>query len=201
MPNITMRSQNGNSCAAHCSVVSVREISNLALDANFAERDLWPTIQFVDQGGATTALAADKNSDPRRVVTEINRRWPKTQAKLLCDGVQKTTAMTYVAEPMRQGMDALFKLLTKDAASAPMQLDEGVFYNCSFTMHNGGVPTHANFSGMHNMLVTYEGGKSYLYNSNENVPSWTFTNNWKVLEGQNDGNNSYVFSGVSVAIF
>ena len=201
MPSKTLNEQDGNSCAAHCTVISVNEINNAALTQHFAEKTLWPAIQFVDQGGVTSVLAAAKNSDPRLIVEEVMSRWPTLKVKLLCDGVQKTAAMHYVNTGMRAGMDALYKLLASDAVEAPLRLDDFVFYNCSFTMHNGAKPTDANFTGMHNILVTYESGKVYYYNPNESVPAWKITADWKKLEGQNAGKHSYVYSGVSVAMF
>ena len=75
------------------------------------------------------------------------------------------------------------------------------FYNCSYTMHSGAKPSEDNFSGMHNILVAYEAGKTFFYNSNESNPQWQATANWKQLEAQNGGTHSYVFSGVAVAIF
>jgi hypothetical protein len=68
-------------------------------------------------------------------------------------------------------------------------------------MHGSGKPTSSNFTGMHNILVTYMGGKTYYYNPNEKNPSWKITDNWKKLENQNNNSCSYVFSGVAVAIF
>ena len=201
MPSKKLHEQNGNSCAAHCTVITVNELSNAALTQDFAENTLWPAIQFVDQGGITSVLAAANNSDPRLIVTEMGNRWSALKVKLLCDSVQKTVAMNYVASAMRPGMDALYKLLANDAVEAPMRLDDFVFYNCSFTMHGGAKPSDTNFTGMHNILVTFEGGKVYYYNPNESVPAWKMTPNWKKLEAQNGGNHSYVFSGVSVAVF
>ena len=201
MPSKTLKEQNGNSCAAHCTVISVNELNNAALTQDFAEKTLWPAIQFVDQGGASTLLAQAKNSDPRRIVTEVESRWPGLSVKLLCDRVQKTAAMNYVNAGMRADMGALYKLLESDAVQAPMRLDDFVFYNCSYTMHGGAKPTDANFTGMHNILVTYEGGNAWYYNPNESKPAWKKEASWKKLEGQNGGSHSYVFSGVSVAMF
>ncbi|NPU91367.1 MAG: hypothetical protein HPY82_05580 [Gammaproteobacteria bacterium] len=204
MPSKKMKTQNGNSCAAHCTIVAVAELtnSNKNLDETYTESNLWPDIQFKPEGGApaTQLLAAAKNSDPRRIVAEVKKRWSGVTAKLVCDEVQKNKAISYVASGYQDGMLALFNMLTAGGVKAPVALEDFVFYNCSYTMHNGGVPSESNYSGMHNILVTMEGGKCYYYNSNEDDPQWKTTSNWKLLEKQNGGNHSYVFSGVSVAL-
>jgi hypothetical protein len=201
MPSKTLNEQNGNSCAAHCTVISIWEIKNTALTEDYAEKDLWPAIKFVDIGGPTTMLAAQNNSDPRLIVSEIKKRWSGVNAKLLCDSAQKTNAMVFVPSVLQSNMEALFNFLAHDGLMTPVRLDECTYYNCSYTMHGGGKPMSSNFTGMHNILVTYMGGKTYYYNPNETIPSWKITDNWKKLENQNSNSCSYVFSGVAVAIF
>lgn len=201
MPTKTLNKQNGNSCAAHCTVISIWEITNKVLTQDYAEKGLWPTIKFVNVGGATSTLAAQENSDPRLIVSEVKKRWPSVNVKLLCDRTQKTSAMKFVCSSMKQGMESLFDLLAHDAVMTPVLLDECTYYNCSYTMHDSGTPTASNFTGMHNILVMYEKGKTYYYNPNETSPRWNTTENWKMLENQNGNTCSYVFSGVAVAIF
>ncbi|HEX4939328.1 MAG TPA: hypothetical protein VFX11_11680, partial [Candidatus Kapabacteria bacterium] len=96
MPSKKMKTQNGNSCAAHCTIVAVAELtnSNKNLDETYTESNLWPDIQFKPEGGApaTQLLAAAKNSDPRRIVAEVKKRWSGVTAKLVCDEVQKNKA-------------------------------------------------------------------------------------------------------------
>lgn len=203
MPTKKLPEQNGNSCAAHCTVIAINELTNQSLDQTFAESTLWPKIQFVaDQSKPSTILlAAQKNSDPRLIVQEVKSRWQGVSAKLLCDSTQKTTAMTFVNPTLRPQLSTLFDELTQSAVAAPTQLDEGAFYNCSYTMHDSASPLATTFTGLHNILVTYSGGKAWYYNSNESSPSWQTTTDWKTLSAQNGGNNSYVFTGVSVVLY
>ncbi|MBN3561968.1 hypothetical protein [Aliamphritea spongicola] len=201
MPTKRLPEQNGNSCAAHCTTIAINEIKQTALTATFAEDDLWPSIQFSDTCAVTKPLADDKNSDPRLIVSQIKQRWPGVKAKLLCDEGQKSKAISMVNGMMRSGMNDIFNLLVQEAVKGSIALDEAVFYNCSYTMHSGAKPSEDNFSGMHNILVAYEAGKTFFYNSNESNPQWQATANWKKLEAQNGGTHSYVFSGVAVAIF
>ncbi|HVK99417.1 MAG TPA: hypothetical protein VM553_06360 [Dongiaceae bacterium] len=176
--------------------------SNTNLTKSYAETDLWPDIKFQAESGApaTALLAAAENSDPRRIVSEVKKRWPKVTAKLICDEVQKNKAIAYVTGPYQAGMKALFNMLTAGGVKATVALDEEVYYNCSYTMHSSGTPSDSNYSGMHNILVTLQGGKCYYYNSNEADPQWKTTNNWKQLDAQNEGSASYVFTGVCVAL-
>lgn len=110
-------------------------------------------------------LAEQKNSDPRRIVIEVKRRWP-----------------------------------TGNGIKTKLILDEGAYYNCSYTMHNGANPHESNYSGMHNILVTYVGDKTFYYNSNESKPDWKEVKDLKLLKAQNGGNNRYVFTGVCVVL-
>jgi len=176
------------------------EINNNSIPQSTVENSIWPSIQFVAKDLITTHLAAQKNSDPRLITTEIKKRWPTVNAKLVCDTAQKNRGMTYVAPGHKPGLETLFTMLTHDAVTSPILFDEFAFYNCSYTMHNGSTPSAANFTGLHNILVTYEGGKVYYYNPNETHPSWRTTGNWKKLEGQNNNSASYVFTGVTVVI-
>ncbi len=202
MPSMTMREQKGNSCAAHCTVIAVDELTSKGsgMTAATTESDLWPTIKFRPEASVpmTQQLAHDENSDPRRVVAEVTRRWPAVTAKLLCDGVQKKASIAYVPGAISGHMDALFNLLSAHAITGPVRLDDEAFYNCSYTMHAAALPSTASFTGTHNILVTLSSGKYYYYNPNETTPSWTSTTNWKQLNGQNGGAHSYLFTGVCV---
>lgn len=201
MPTFTMKEQDGNSCAAHCTVVAIAEITGTkSLDETFAEKTLWPAIQFQPENGdpAIALLAAAKNSDPRRIVSEAKRRWPTVNAALVCDEVQKKIAIPFVKKDYQIPMEGMFNMLTSAGVKTKLLLDEGAYYNCSFTMHDGSDPTAANYSGMHNILVTYMGGKTFYYNSNETKPAWKEVKDWKVLKNQNGGQCSYVFTGVGV---
>ena len=63
MPTVIMKEQNGNSCAAHCTVVAISEITGtMSLDETFAENTLWPAIQFKPENGdpAIALLASQK---------------------------------------------------------------------------------------------------------------------------------------------
>lgn len=200
MPSKTLPEQNGNSCAAHCTAISIMEITNQSITQSTVEDNLWPSIQFKARDMITTHLASQKNSDPRLIVSEVKKRWPKVNAKLVCDTAQKNRGITYVASGQRPGLETLFTMLTHDAATSPVVFDEYAFYNCSYTMHNAASPSSSNFTGLHNILVTYEGGKVYYYNPNESHPAWKVTRDWKKLENQNSGSGSYVFTGVAVVI-
>ncbi|NJA04719.1 hypothetical protein [Methylomonas sp. UP202] len=205
MPSKTLPQQNGNSCAAHCTVIAIAELSNnqLCLDQTFAEKTVWPAIQFVSTGGLAPGidqLAAAKNSDPRKIITETDKISNKTvKAELVCDDSQKTGALVYVTDlATKQGLGSLFNLIKGGGTSTSLTLTDGVFYNASYLMFNGAKAATGTFTGMHNILVTREGGKDYYYNPNENKPGWNLTSDWKILDNQNGGNHSYVFTGVCV---
>lgn len=203
MPSKKLDSQDGNSCAAHCTVVAIKEIKGIdTLNKDFAENDLWPSIQFKAQAGNPLSkdLASKKNSDPRLIVAQVKKRWSSVNVALVCDKLQKKTALTYIPDGVDLMMDAMFNMMSGDGVSTKVKLDEFAFYNCSYTMHNGSVPSKKNFDGLHNILVTYQGGKVYYYNSNEDTPVWSTVQDWKKLESQNGGNHSYVFTGVCVVI-
>ena len=99
MPTLhyTMGSQVGNSCAAHCTTIAVSEIrDSQVLDQAGTEGGLWPAIQFQTADGppvTTLGLDGDHNSDPRRIVAQVNQRWPDIKTKLVCDRRQKATAL------------------------------------------------------------------------------------------------------------
>ena len=203
MPTVIMKEQNGNSCAAHCTVVAISEITGTrSLDETFAENTLWPAIQFKPENGdpAIALLASQKNSDPRRIVTEAKKRWPKVNAALVCDDLQKKMAISFVKKEYQDAMEGMFNMLTGAGVKTKMLLDEAAYYNCSYTMHNGGDPDQSNYTGMHNILVTFMGGKTFYYNSNESRPAWKEVKDWKVLKNQNGGQCSYVFTGVGVVL-
>lgn len=206
MPSKTLQQQKGNSCAAHCMVVAISEISDMhqnVLDWSYAQNTVWPAIQFVSTGGLSQAiddLAKAQNSDPRKIVIETEKITNKAvKTELVCDDSQKTNALGYVTDLLtKQGLGALFNLIKGGGTSANLTLTEGIFYNASYLMFKGGNAATGSFVGMHNILVTREGGKDYYYNPNESKPCWSQTSDWKVLDNQNSGNHSYVFTGVCV---
>lgn len=205
MPSKTLPQQNGNSCAAHCTVIAIAELSNsqVCLDQTFAEKTVWPAIQFVSTGGLAPAidlLAIAKNSDPRKIVTETDKISNQAvKAELICDDSQKTSALVYITDlTTKQGLGALFNLIKGGGTSTNISLNEGSFYNASYLMFAGAAAAAGTFTGMHNILVAREGGKDYYYNPNEAKPCWSLTSDWKVLDNQNGGSHSYVFTGVCV---
>ena len=200
MPTKTLAEQTGNSCAAHCAVIAIAELlSDPGMTKSFAEGTLWPAIQFKANGDqAIDGLAAQKNSDPRLMVSEIASRWSTVKAALICDETQKTTAMTYVDQSIQPALQGLFNMLKRAGSVASISIDDGIYYNCSYLMKKGGDATTATYEGMHNILVTKQGGQTYYYNPNESVPVWKVVVDWKKLENQNGGTYSYVFTGVCV---
>lgn len=201
MPTITLPEQNGNSCAAHCTVIAVSELlgGQLLLNQDYAENNLWPSIQFKKTGGPFDGLADNKNSDPRLIITEMTTRWNTIKKTLVCDETQKKIALTYVNNQMQQELGGLFTLLRQNGTAKPVILEEGIYYNCTYLMIKGSNARKGVFEGMHNILVTKEGGKIYYYNPNETMPKWSVVlSNWTRLDNQNDGNYSYVFTGVCV---
>ena len=203
MPTVTLREQVDNSCAAHCTVIAVAELTGAGggLTADFAEATLWPAIQFVADGnGLVDMLAAKKNSDPWRIIEQVGTRWGgQVAAKLICDETEKSVALHYVGTDMQMGLGALFNMIKRDTSVADMEVAEGVYYNASFLMFGGATPTASGYSGMHNILITRSGGRIFRYNPNESVPAWIQGPvNWTYLENQNGGAHSYVFTGVCV---
>lgn len=201
MPSLTMPEQNGNSCAAHCTVIAVSELTGATRfrTQGYTERVLWPKIKFVANGNPLIdGLAKADNSDPRLIVTEATGMG--VTATLKCDEVEKTTAMGFVTDPgFKMGLEALFNILKGSNASVAVALQDGIYYNCSYLMLPGSTPTAQAMPGMHNILVTKQSGIVYYYNSNESTPAWTsITSDWKTLNAQNNGNWSYVFTGVYV---
>ena len=183
-------------------MVAICEITSKPLDENFAENTLWPAIQFQPENGdpAIALLASQKNSDPRRIVSEVKKRWSTVNVALVCDEVQKEVAIPYVASAYQTPMKGMFNMLTSTGVKTKLLLDEGAYYNCSYTMHGGADPAESNYTGMHNILVTYMSGKTFYYNSNEKKPAWKEVKDWKVLKAQNGGSASYVFTGVCAVL-
>jgi hypothetical protein len=206
MPTITLPKQTGNSCAAHCTVVSVVEITanQSILTTTFAEGTLWPAIQFTgNDGPVSQKLKADHNSDPRLILSEVASRWGGTvTATMLFDDTEKATALKFVSDPvMQQALPGLFNLLKGQTQSSTIIPKDGIFYNCSFVMLKGGVASTAVFEGLHNILITSDAGNLYYYNPNEVTPAWVKNPvDWKTLEGLNGGSQCYIFTGVAVEL-
>jgi len=204
MPTKKLPEQTGNSCAAHCTVIGIAELLDVdyLLSKGFAEMTLWPTIKFkAGESPLTDALAKADNSDPRRIVTESELRWGgSVKASILCDDVEKTTALGFVG-PMAPALAALFNMIKGGNLVTTIALQDGIYYNCSYLMLKGAAAKSAVYEGMHNILVTNFKGSTFYYNPNEKVPVWTKDPaDWKTLENQNGGTYSYVFTGVCVEL-
>jgi hypothetical protein len=196
MPNKKLKQQQGNSCAAHCTVVAIADLldDTSLLNDVYAESDLWPSIQFKGDGNElVTHLAERKNSDPRKIVNETDLRWAAVKATLLCDETQKATAFEEVPEDQAPQLGALFNMMKEDGSVTTIEPVEGNYYNASYLMFEDGL-----FTGLHNILVTNVQDKLYYYNPNEEDPDWQFTQNWKTLDNLNQGRCKYVFTGVCV---
>lgn len=171
------------------------------LSKDYAEKVLWPEIKFRADAHnpVVTALAAADNSDPRRIVSETELRWNAVKATLKCDETQKTVALGYITDQTtKMGLGALFNMMKADGSVASITAENGVYYNCSYLMIRGSKAATGTYEGMHNILVTKDGGQIYYYNSNESTPAWKVVTDWKKLENQNGGAYSYVFTGVCV---
>ena len=96
----------------------------------------------------------------------------------------------------------LYAMLTAGAKEGPITIEPGRFYNCSYAMFKGKLPTPKGFDGYHNMLVIKDGMTIKFYNPNESSPAWKEVPkaNWKELVDQNDGLHSYVFTGIAVVV-
>lgn len=207
MPTMKMGMQTGNSCAAHCIVIGIAELFNSKnnMTPSYAENTVWPKVQFLigENGGATDGLAQQQNSDPRKIATFCNATGggEAVDAKLLCDSVAKSSALTYVPVAMQPLLDGLFNMMKGTNATVTTAINSGVYYNCSFLMFDAGAPGPTSYTGMHNILVTNSGGAIWYYNSNESVPAWVNAgpgSAWTKLTNQNGGNGSYVYTGVCV---
>ena len=216
MRTVTLATQTGNSCAAHCATVALAELKNdtTTYTKNYAETTLWNAVKFqaTSTSSAIIQMLAQANcSDPRQVVTEVNKV-AGVQAKLICDKDQKDVALTTTHANAKTGLEALFNELkgSKGTVTGKLALNSQVYYSCSYTMHTGAPPSATNNyvvdpqigrieGATHNILVVYDGGKSYYYNPNEGNPQWT-QSDWKTIT-QSDSSHSYVFTGVAVSIF
>lgn len=202
MPTKKLPEQTGNSCAAHCTVIAVAELLDVQylLSKGYAEEILWPSIKFKTNGNPVIdSLAQADNSDPRLIVSETELRWAAAKATLKCDETQKTDALNYITDPTQQlGLAGLFNMMKGSGSVATITPEEGVYYNSSYLMIQGSTAATGKFEGMHNILVTKQGGQTYYYNPNESTPNWSVAADWKKLDNQNGGRYSYVFTGVCV---
>lgn len=207
MPTMKMGMQTGNSCAAHCIVIGVAELLNSRhnMTPSYAENIVWPKIKFVngENMGATDDLANAGNSDPRKIVSFVNSvgGGEAVDATLLCDDVLKTVALTYAPGGKKAELDGLFNMMKGSNATVTTDIKSGIYYNCTFLMFSAASPGATSFYGMHNILVTNSGGSIWYYNSNETTPAWVNSGPsaaWTKLANQNNGNGSYVYSGVCI---
>src|SRR4051794_19283550 len=128
MPSVTLPQQDGASCAAHCTVVAIQELLNKpGLTKSYAEGGLWNQIKFransSEQG--TEHLAAEENSDPRRIVTEIKWRWPGIGARLLFDDTEKEVAFNNLPDQLAFTMGGLYEILKGTSASGRIAPEKG----------------------------------------------------------------------------
>lgn len=152
MPNKKLKKQDETSCAAHCTVVAIAELlgKDEILTNHYAEKILWPEIQFKDNGSPQVKhLAELKNSDPRKIVKQTDLWWAEVKATLLCDETQKNIALTDVPEDKAPDLGALFKMIMGTNPTTNIQPDAGIYYNASYLMFE-----NDSFAGLHNILVT-----------------------------------------------
>jgi hypothetical protein len=209
MPTKKMPQQTGNSCAAHCTVIAVAELLNDStnMTPNYAEKIVWPAIQFLpgENGGATDPLAKEQDSDPRKVVDFVNGtfRGEGLKAKLLCDDRVEAAALNDVPTNLQGSLDGVYKLIKGSNTASTIDIQPTHYYNCSFLMFYSSYPGTADYSGLHNILVTNDGSSIWYYNPNETAPDWINSGSspdWMTLKNQNAGKNSYVFTGLCVDI-
>lgn len=196
MPNKKLKTQKGNSCAAHCTVVAIADLLDVEhfLTNEYAESHLWPSIQFEDDGSPLVKhLAELENSDPRKIVKETESRWAEVKATLLCDETQKTTALKTVPKEVALQLDALFNMMKGDGSTTEIRPGAGIYYNASYLIFKNGT-----YAGLHNILVTNFNGQIHYYNPNEDDPGWSTTPDWSTLDKQNKESCKYVFTGVCV---
>lgn len=201
MPLVTMPTQNGNSCAAHCTAIAIMELGGERISQTFTEDVLWDWIKFKGgEGPLSEHLAQQQNSDPRLIVKTVNAGWGgRVSATLRCDELEKSWAIKFhTPNDLRLGLQALYNMMKGANASVTIVPEVGVYYNCSFLMFNDPDPVPAAYTGMHNILITKTAAGIHYYNSNEANPAWVQNNAWKKLTGQNGGTHSYVFTGVFV---
>lgn len=208
MPSITLERQEGNSCAAHCVVIALAELERDASigTISYAENFVWPLIQFEGDDDLTKNLADDDNSDPRLIVSMVQRLYPFIDALLTSNDVAKNMALAYVNPPYaKDHLSLLFDLITEHAntcAEPPSKtpLRDNVYYIATYLMLDKPSIQNASVSGLHNILLTKGKSGNYYYNSNEQFPCWKklATPEWWLLENQNNNENSYIFTGVCV---
>jgi hypothetical protein len=209
MPTKKMAQQTGNSCAAHCTVIAVAELLNDStnMTPNYAEKIVWPAIQFVpgENSGATDPLAKEQASDPRKVVDFVNGTFQGKgiQAKLLCDDRVEAAALNDVPNNLQSSLDGLYKLIKGSSTALSIDIQQKHFYSCTFLAFDGPSPGAADYSDLHNILVTNDGSSIWYYNPNETAPDWVNSDSspdWMTLKNQNAGEMSYVFTGLCVDI-
>ncbi|TDT94522.1 hypothetical protein DFO45_2272 [Azorhizobium sp. AG788] len=205
MPKSTMKSQNGNSCGAHCAALAISELTGNAIftDEAIVEGILWNSIIFrASHDPMTILMANNKYTDPRRVVTYINNKSLPIKAELILDTVSQAAANNFLNQTDQQKVDACLNVLAGEYKTATLNIDEGKYYSCTYYHFHSRIPSKNTFALFHNILVTKHKGAEYYYNSNENSPAWipVAAGGWKRLDGQNNRTNSYVFSGLAVVV-
>ncbi|EYR79875.1 MULTISPECIES: hypothetical protein [unclassified Shinella] len=204
MPLKTLPTQTGNSCAAHCTAITIMELTGSTITQKDAESTIWNKILFKDDGSkAIKALVAKKNSDPRRILKYVEKNYATNlSAVIKFDDTEKANALAYLPDnDVKRGLEGLYNLIKGQSQTETLLPADDVYYNCSYMMMDGGDPSSSGLDGLHNILVTSSGGQVYYYNSNETKPVWTMNNHgWKRLDKANSGKHSYVFTGLCVAV-
>ena len=204
MPSKTLAQQTGNSCAAHCTAISIMELTGKTITKDTAEDTIWRDILFVEDGNeAVKDLVEKKNSDPRKIAKYIETNHSsELSATIKFDDTQKAIALSFLKDDnVKRGLEGLYNLIKGQSGTTTVTPADDVYYNCSYLMMIGGDPNNATLDGLHNILVTSSGGQISYYNSNESNPCWTpGKNGWKLLENANGNANSYIFTGLCVAV-
>jgi hypothetical protein len=192
-----------NSCAAHCLVIAVAEFLKTDQDKtkNHAELIVWPKIQFQrGESLESDGMADSQFSDPRKVVEYVKTHTAgKADAKLCCDELATLEALKHLDSATQASLSGLFNMMKGNDATVVTNVEQGHYYNCSFLNFSGGTPDPNAYQGMHNILVTNEGGFIWYYDPLEAV--WVYTGtgqHWRTTHSQIDGGRCYFFTGVCV---
>ncbi|WP_444917185.1 hypothetical protein [Microbulbifer sp. JMSA003] len=205
----TLPSQNGNSCAAHCTEIAVSGFDIRApRPQSFVEDTLWRAIKWQNAdlppmpNGVDHPLVAVNNSSPMRVRNYVNTQCAGRTSRILYDATQKDMCLQFAQPGNRVDYNALFTNLIQPASNGgmPRNLLTDTYYNCAFMMFRGPSPGSAHEMGFHNILVAKDGATIKYYNPNEDQPVWRSDIGWRTLRHQNAGRHSYVWSGIAIEI-
>ncbi|USD19582.1 hypothetical protein ACJJIX_18290 [Microbulbifer sp. VAAC004] len=205
----TLPSQNGNSCAAHCTEIAVSGFDIRApRPQSFVEDTLWPAIKWQNAdlppmpNGGDHPLVADNNSSPMRVRAYVNNQCPGRNSRILYDAQQKNVCLQLAQATNTADYNALFTNLIQPNSDGvmPRNLLTDTYYNCAFMMFQGPSPVSTAEIGFHNILVAKDGTTVKYYNPNEAQPVWRNDVGWRTLRYQNGGAHSYVWSGIAIEI-